>query len=213
METPPILQNLKKRTREFDEGCFIHDDDASVIGRPNKRPALGLSLPLNRPDLRNVWQEPPPEDGGSYSVNTNSAKYNDDWVNRTRGLRLDSPLLHSQRITATEREMNLQPISQQPNVQVFYHSSHLPTPKHSPTSAIHLDYFPTAKGQEVPGTQPAIQNVEQKAEVTSPIMEDTVMQSPESKPLPLEKKRIYMGYREDCESCRSHVPGHYIHFI
>jgi hypothetical protein len=112
-----------------------------------------------------------------------------------------------------ERETSLQSTTQHPNVQVFQQSSHLPTPKHSPTSAINLDYFPSAKSQEILGNQIEIQNIEQRVEIASPIIEDAVMQSPESKPLPLEKKRIYMGYREDCESCRSHVPGHYIHFI
>jgi len=28
-----------------------------------------------------------------------------------------------------------------------------------------------------------------------------------------EKRKYVVGYREDCEKCRNHVPGHYSHFL
>lgn len=44
-------------------------------------------------------------------------------------------------------------------------------------------------------------------------LEDAIMQSPEMRPSSPEKKRLVMGYREGCESCRQRVPGHYVHYI
>jgi hypothetical protein len=45
------------------------------------------------------------------------------------------------------------------------------------------------------------------------LLEDAIMQSPETRAASPEKKRIVMGYREGCESCRLRIPGHYIHYI
>lgn len=97
-------------------------------------------------------------------------------------------------------------------VPLNVHPQYLPTPKHSPLMtpvhghvdlAVQNEIMPNMTHKHIPAPSTFV----------DASFEDAVMQSPEARSGSPQKKRIYMGYREDCESCRLRVPGHYNHYI
>ncbi|KAG8840043.1 hypothetical protein FRB91_006596, partial [Serendipita sp. 411] len=79
------FRNTGKRSREEDEPA---SPTRSTL-RPKKRPAVGLNFPLSShtPTAQtNAMEEI------SEAPHIPSWRNSDDWVNRTGGLRLDSPL-------------------------------------------------------------------------------------------------------------------------
>ncbi|KAG8751647.1 hypothetical protein FRC14_007705 [Serendipita sp. 396] len=141
-----------------------------------------------------------------------SWRNSDDWVNRTGGLRLDSPLPWT---IPNDHIQNFHPREsvQYPTIRQDMHPNeptYLPTPKDSPIVMTNdIDFNERIANDEDGPTGSFIPQPQEQHDQPN----DQMMLSPTMKPLPLEKKRVVMGYREDCESCRMRIPGHYMHLI
>ncbi|KIM28776.1 hypothetical protein M408DRAFT_329230 [Serendipita vermifera MAFF 305830] len=218
MDISPVRRPNRKRSRTNEEDSTQPTESS----RPTKRPAMGLELPLLQPPAMQQVVLADPRMG---EIPTNTWRFSDDWVNKTGGLRLDSPIPLSMGtedgdISRTHYPDRVQPAHGpvhghlQPSLQ---EPAYLPTPKDSPvTSTADIGSYEFAvKGSRLrqSHTPAESSHIEPASRFDPTQLEDAIMQSPEMRPISPEKKRIVMGYREGCESCRLRVPGHYIHYI
>jgi hypothetical protein len=90
---------------------------------------------------------------------------------------------------------------------------YLPTPKHSPLVTPVEGHIDLTAHSEVPFNVTGSHTPPPSAFAAATALEDEIMQSPGGRPSSPQKRRLVMGYREDCESCRLRIPGHYNHYI
>jgi hypothetical protein len=89
---------------------------------------------------------------------------------------------------------------------------YLPTAKHSPLVTPVEGHIDPAAHSEAPLNVIRSRTPPPSAFATI-ALEDEIMQSPGGRPSSPQKRRLVMGYREDCESCRLRIPGHFNHYI
>ncbi|CAG7846072.1 SubName: Full=Uncharacterized protein {ECO:0000313/EMBL:CCA66861.1} [Serendipita indica DSM 11827] len=203
MKISPVRKESKKRSRQ-DEDEPLSPRSASL--RPPKRPALGLDVPLIGHAPQTLFRdvEEPPN-----VPRISSWRYSDDWVNRTGGLRLDSPLPSIPNAgLLLLNEADFASLRGAPPHQMPTQNTYLPTPTDSPLATVQSfeGYTSINQGSEMPLNVSYPRN-------DVPQEEDVMMMSPQAEQTRVEKKKLVLGYREGCESCRRRVPGHYMHII